>query len=533
MSARSDAMTGCAAALNDRATAVTGGVVAMTPVPSPCRRDPPGRCRAPRLATTAANAVASIALALLAGCAGFPQPAPTPPAVPVAAGWQAPLPQDGRIAELRRWWSQFDDPALDRIVIATEQASPTVASAASRIEQARAARVAARAALLPALDLGASASRGRQDVTVPVADVAGAALQAGWEIDVFGGNRAGRNAAEARLEGAAAAWHDARIVVAAETANEYVNLRACEARLVKVRADAASRAETARLTGLAASAGLESRANQALANAGAAQASANVTQQAEFCDRSVKVLVALTAIAEPELRGLLALSEAQLPEPASIIVPAVPAAALAQRPDVFVRGQDVVAASAEIAQFEAARLPRVVLSGSVGVASYRTSFGSVSGTTWSIGPLSVTLPVFDAGTRRADVVAARARYDAAVSNFAGTLRGAVREVETALLSLQSTARRSADAQRAADGFEAFVRAVDARYKSGFGTLFELEEARRNALTAQNALIELGRERVAAWIALYRALGGGWEAPPEASAGAAASSVDASLRTVQP
>jgi outer membrane protein TolC len=78
-----------------------------------------------------------------------------------------------------------------------------------------------------------------------------------------------------------------------------------------------------------------------------------------------------------------------------------------------------------------------------------------------------------------------------------------------LVKLQSTADRSADAQVATDGFTASFMATQARYNGGLASLFELEDARRSAVQAQSALIDLQRERVTAWIALYRALGGGW------------------------
>ena len=239
-----------------------------------------------------------------------------------------------------------------------------------------------------------------------------------------------------------------------------------------------------------------------------------VRQQAEQCEQDVKAVVELTAVPEPELRALAAPASARLPQPAAIDVPGVPAAALAQRPDVFARGREIVAASAEIAQADAARLPRITLAGNIGYARSESELGSFSGTVWNIGPVSVSLPVFDAGARRANAVAARARYDEALSVYAGTLRTAVREVEDALVTLAGTADRSSDAQLAADNFEAYTRATEARYKSGFGTLFELEDARRSALAAQNTLIDLRRERVAAWIALYRALGGGWAGADE-------------------
>ena len=131
--------------------------------------------------------------------------------------------------------------------------------------------------------------------------------------------------------------------------------------------------------------------------------------------------------------------------------------------------------------------------------------------------MTVTLPIFDGGVRRANAQAAQARLDAAASRYTGILRTAVREVEEALVGLQSTAARGEDAAIAADGFERSYRAVEARYKGGLASLFELEDARRSAVAAQSALIDLRRERVAAWIALYRALGGGWSASTQQAA----------------
>jgi len=89
------------------------------------------------------------------------------------------------------------------------------------------------------------------------------------------------------------------------------------------------------------------------------------------------------------------------------------------------------------------------------------------------------------------------------------VRGAVREVEQALVDLDSTEARRADALTAADGFDASYKAVEAKYRGGLGSLFDLEDARRSALQAQINVVDLERERVAAWITLYRALGGGW------------------------
>ncbi len=451
------------------------------------------------------------AAALLAGCASPAPERATPAASAVPAQWQAATPAGDPGGALRQWWQQFDDPLLTRLIDAAQAASPTLGDARARVEQARAARVAGGAALGPTLSANANATRGKLDLATPVGTSLGANLQAGWEIDLFGAARAGRDASQARLEGAQAQWHDARISVAAETGSAYLALRACEAQLAQTELDAASRAETARLTELSAKAGFQPPASADLARASAAQGNATLTQQRAACDLAVKALVALTALPEPTLRTELAARRASLPKPAQLAVAQVPAEVLAQRPDLAAAERELVASAADATQARAQRYPRITLAGSIGPSRFESGGVSTSGTLWSVGPVSVSLPIFDGGVRRANAEAAQAAYEAAATRYAARLRSAVREVEEALVALQSTAARGDDARTAADGYERSLRAVESRYRGGLASLFELEDARRSAVAAQSALIELQRERVAAWISLYRALGGGWSA----------------------
>ena len=458
------------------------------------------------------RAVSAVAtLVALGACSTGPLPLSSA-ADTAPAQWQAPLPHSGQLTLLKAWWQQFNDPLLVQLIDAAQAVSPTRASATSRIEQSRATRVAAGAALLPTLDANASAVRGKQDFISGVGTTGSVGLQAAWELDLFGARRAARDAAQARFDGAEAAWHDARVSVAAEVATTYTSLRACEAQVEQTRADSLSRSETARLTALSAKAGFEAPAGAALARASAAQGNALLTQRRAQCDVLVKGLVALTGVAEPALRNQLAAGQAKLPQPAQIVMASVPAQVLAQRPDLLSAERDLIAASADVSQAQARRYPRIGLSGSIGAARFESSLGAQSGTLWSIGPVTVSLPLFDAGARRANVVAAQARYDEAGAVYRGKLRTAVREVEEALVALQSTADRSTDAQVATEGFAASFRATEARFKGGLASLFELEDARRSALQAQIALIDLQRERGTAWISLYRALGGGWSNP---------------------
>ena len=463
-------------------------------------------------------AVWVLAAAGLAGCAGTnpagPATAPAP-TVATPAAWLAPLPHGGVATDLARWWTGFSDPVLPALIDSAQTASPGLAAAAARIERARANRVAAGAAALPSVDAVGAVQTGRAQLRQPAATSASLGLQAGWEIDLFGGLAAGRDAAQARLDGAQAGWHGARVSLAAEVAGSYVALRGCEAQLAQARLDAASREETSRLTELSARAGFTAPADAALTRASAAQSRGLVLARQAQCETLLKGLVEVTALAEPALRARLAAGTAMMPAPAAIAVQSLPAELLAQRPDVAEAARNVVAAAGERRSAAAREKPQVRLSGSLAGVSLRSAGvstdSSTNGSTWALGPLLVTLPLFDGGSSAANSAAARADYDAAVAAYQAQVRRALREVETAFVDLDSTARRQQDAEAAARDFEASLVATQARQRSGLASVFDLEAARRNAVQAQSTLVELQAERATAWISLYRALGGGWSA----------------------
>jgi multidrug efflux system outer membrane protein len=450
---------------------------------------------------------------VLAGCASTaPACAPDHAGAQVADQWHAPLPHGGRVDELGHWWSQFDDPLVPRLIEAAQRASPTLAQAAAAMADARAVQVGSGAALLPSLGISASASKGRQELSAPVGKLSSVGLEAAWELDLFGAHRAGLAADKARWSSSQAGWHDARVSVAAEVVRNYVELRACEAQVDQARIDAASRAQTSRLTETAVTGGIRSPATADLAHASAAQGDVALEERKARCQLLVKALVAMAALDEPALRSALAAKTAQLPAPAEFSVAAVPAELLAQRPDIHAAAQDVIAASAASAQARAQRWPRITLAGNIGAMRTSSIGASADGTVWSVGPIAITFPLFDGGTRQANAQAAKVRYEVATTVYAARLRTAIQEVEGALVTLAGTVNRSESAGIAADGFERSYRATAAGYGAGTASLFDLEDARRSMAAAQSALVDLRRERLLAWVSLYRAMGGGWSAP---------------------
>jgi NodT family efflux transporter outer membrane factor (OMF) lipoprotein len=450
-----------------------------------------------------------VAAVVLAACAvGKPHEPPTMPATPA---WAAPLPHGGDTARLTDWWSRFDDPVIARLVDQAQQRNPSIEAAAQRIEQARAQARVAGAALAPAVDAKSSLQRSATGIPPFGAPRTTGTLSAdaAWEIDLFGAARAGRQAAVSRVQARGIDWHDARITLAAEVASTYVALRACEA-VAEVQAlDAKSLSVTLDLTQRKADAGLSAPSEASLLRASLANANNQVIAQRAECDVLVKSLVFLTGEPEAGLREQLKASTRRMPQPTAFGVDRVPAALLAQRPDLASIERELAAAAAEANVAEADRYPRLTLTGSIGLAAIRLGGATFDGQSWGFGP-ALSLPLFDAGRRSARVDAARARIAELRAQYMSRAAAAVREVEEALVRLDSAERRQRDAESAVRDFEIFFAAAQTRWNVGVGNIIELEEARRQTLNASAALIQLRRERVAQWIVLYKAMGGGWQ-----------------------
>ena len=325
--------------------------------------------------------------------------------------WLEPLPStqahNGKLSDLKNWWAQFNDSTLITLIEAAQTVSPDIESAKARVIAARSSTTIADAQLLPAITLSGSASRGRSGqilptatgITFPTSNTLGINASASWELDVWGKNKAEQNEEKAKLAGTNALWHEARVIVAAQIANDYINYRLCEnlSKISKQTADSSS--ETARLSDLTSKAGFLATASASQAIAQASEARNQFQKQTLQCTLIIKNIVVLTAIAEPELRVLLAKNTGVMPMPSGIEVSEIPAKLLNQRPDVLNAERNVDAASFEIVYNEAQRYPRLSLAGNIGLAYDSASHklmtnrrrSSLNGLTWSIGPIEVSL----------------------------------------------------------------------------------------------------------------------------------------------
>jgi outer membrane protein, multidrug efflux system len=454
---------------------------------------------------------AVIAASMLSACA-VTRPA-TEHEVRVPATWFAPtLAHEGSPQSLIAWWEQFNDPLLSDWIARAQTLSPSIAAARAQVYAARANRVGSENAGSPQLGVAASAVRARSAST-PVGSNLSAGLQASWAIDLWGGFSAGTAQARAQEDAAAAGWHAARVLVASELAQSYYGWRFCREQLAVTGRDRDSRAATAKAADETERAGLTAPAVAALARASSADASSRYQQLNAQCEGQLKSLVALTGLTEPELRDQLAGAPALPASPrldAMLAVHAVPMDVIRQRPDVYQAQRQLVAASEGVGVAKAALLPSLSFSGNWLYNRYTTSGNTSNFNTWSVGPLTLSLPLLGRDALHARSDAAQAQYESAALAYAATLRRSVAEVEQSLVALSSLGERVQSTQTAAAGYRQSFVATEARYGVGLANLSELEDARRLQLAAQSAAVTLQLDRINAWINLYLALGGGFD-----------------------
>ncbi|QZA76988.1 efflux transporter outer membrane subunit [Deefgea tanakiae] len=456
------------------------------------------------------NLMVITVLAALTGCAvNLPQP-DAAQLEPKEKAWQASAPSTARLAAQKEWWQSWQDPVLDGLLIAAQQANPTLEFAQARIREARAKAYSAKSYLWPTIGATAVGTRSQNELMSPnyITNNGSVGLDASWEIDLWGGIRAAEQGLVANMKAREVEWHDAQVSVAAEVANAYVALRAYQAMADIVAADLESRNRSLQLTQDKASVGLASPVDVALADASSADSVAQLAEMQEGVAISIKALVAVTGLSEAQVRAQISQGQRQLPQPLGFAVTSLPAEVITQRHDIRVEAEKVKVAAADVGIAKVARLPSLSLFGAISVGRQETSSVELSGNSWSFGP-TVKLPIFNAGRLKSEEEAAQARFEQALAMYQQQVRFAVREVEQTMVKLDSSNQRVAATLRSVAGYQKQQDATNAMWKAGSANLLDLEISRRFLLTAQTKQISLQREQLALWISLYKAVGGEW------------------------
>lgn len=456
---------------------------------------------------------AAAPLALLAGCSMAPAYRPPETAVPAAykevSGWTAATPMDA--APRGNWWEAFNDPTLNELETRAAQASPTLAAALARYDQARANARIETSDLFPTVNVGGDAFRGRTSANAPNNNSGmprtgndfsvGATLD--YELDLWGRIRNSVKAARSEANASGADLASARLSLQAAVADAYVRLRGldAEAELLRRTVEAFDRAYTltsTRLDGGIASGIDVNRAKTALGNA-RAQISAVANERAAT-EHELAALV-----------GAVSSDFAVAPRIQPLVAPAVPAGTpselLQRRPDIAAAERRLYAANARIGVAKAAFFPSLTLGLSGGWETTRGELLVTPNSFWGLGPASLLANLFDGGRRRAQVKLSRAEYEEIAAGYRETVLTAFRQVEDSIAAMRYLASQGADQSYAADAAERTSDLALTRYRDGASDYLEVVTAQTDALNAQRALLTVQTQRMRASIALVRALGG--------------------------
>ncbi len=217
------------------------------------------------------------------------------------------------------------------------------------------------------------------------------------------------------------------------------------------------------------------------------------------------MIAQLTGIPSGELSSLLSAKGERVPVARAAQVTSLPAQAIEQRPDVATAERNLAAATAAVGVAEAERFPSLSLAGAISV---NKSSGATGFTGWSFGP-QLSLPIFNGGALEAEEDRTRAAVTEAAATYRETVRSAVKEVEDALARLDAVSKRLIQAKESVARYQDYLAATEASYNAGSVSLLDLEEVRRSVFSAEETQVGAMQEQAQAWIALYKAVGGGW------------------------
>lgn len=468
---------------------------------------------------------------LLAGCTVGPDYRRTAAPGASTTGWTEPA-DTGAVDP--RWWRQFDDAELTALIERAAKSAPDLREAEARLREARASRDAATGGALPSLTAKGSVTQNRlsNNGQIPLGQIPfpgfsrdlslfDLGFDASWEVDLWGRQTRKVEGADARADAAEAGRRDAMVALFAEIARNYVDLRAAQSDAASLAAIADADADLARLTRLRFDAGEASALDRDTADSAARASAAAVPDARAAAAAAAYRIAALVGAAPEEIAPALLAAPAPLPASPDTILVGVRSDLLERRPDVRRAERELAAATADIGVAKADLFPRISLLGSIGQqARHAGDLADGGSTRFQIGP-SFSWPIFAGGTIRANIRAADARADAAAARYEKAVLGALSDSEAAINRFLNARAAGTDAAAALTAQQAAFRLADQRAASGEDDRLALLRAARARLAAERAATDAARTKAQAAVALFKALGGGWQAEGEALARAEA------------
>jgi len=472
---------------------------------------------------TAPVAHAGVLLAagiFLAGCSVGPNykrpPAPSATKWDLAEPWREGAPKDA--IPKGQWWTVFHDEDLNALETQALTANQTIKVSIARLEQARATAAIQVSTLFPTLNTAPGAERQRLSGNRPTSGVVfklrpvtqntyAVPFTVSYEVDLFGRRRRSIEAAEASYQANAADLENVRLLVTAQLAGDYFNLRELDSELkILTRTVEALQKGlelvNSRHSGGVAS-GLDVAQEETLLNTTRTQAVLLQQQRKQFED-AIAVLVGQPA---PDFHMPPRVLDAEPPG----LDAGLPSDLLERRPDIAEAEREMAVANAQIGVAKAAYYPSLNLFGQGGwQAADITKLANVGSAVWAVGA-NVGQDIFSGGARRAQMQFALAGYDANVASYRETVLGAFQEVQDEITGLSVLIQAQQSQQLAVDAARRTLDISTSRYSGGLVSYLDVVTAQQNLLTDEQQLAVIQGQRLVSSVLLVKALGGGWDA----------------------
>ena len=430
-------------------------------------------------------------------------------------------------AELARWWTAFNDPLLNSLVERAVQSNLDLRIAEGRIREARAVRASTAAGEWPTVDISGSYMRNRLSknaLSLPFSGGGGisgfpgidldqnlykSGFDASWEIDVFGGTRRSIEAADANIEASMESRRDTLVTLLGDVAKNYIDLRGLQRRLAVAQANLNAQLETLDLTKIRFQAGLASDLDIAQAEAQVNSIAAQIPALESLLKQAAYRLDLLLGSRPGSLWEELS-NEKAIPVPPPEVLVGLPSELLRRRPDIRRAERQLAAATAEIGAATADLFPKFSLTGTVGLQSLSASdWFTGRSRFWSIGP-TISWPIFDAGKIRANIEVRNAQQEQALSLYEKTVLNAFQEVESSLLNYAKEQLRYRSLVDAVAANRRAVELANELYFSGLNDFLNVLDAQRSLYASESDLAQSEATIASNLVALYKALGGGWD-----------------------
>lgn len=461
----------------------------------------------------------------LAGCAVGPMY--KKPEAKVPQKWQASqetiaVSQTG---DLTRWWTTFNDPVLNDIVERAVKSNLDLRLAEARIREARAVRGVTESDRWPSIDASASQSRSRTSEKQPRSasrggvsggkeyDTYQAGFDASWELDLFGAVRRAVEAADADIAASVEARRGVLVTLLGDVARNYIEARGLQRQIIITRENIRLQQETLDIVRIRYKAGL----NNYLDVTRAEQLVAGTTSQLPSLETALKQAIHRIGVLLGQ--GPTAMMEQlaeERPIPASTTgVPlGLPSDLLLRRPDIRQAERDLAASTARIGVATADLFPRFSLTGSFGLQGGEArDLGFSSSRFWSVGP-SVRWPVFDAGRIRSNIKVQDERQEQALTRYEQAVLRALEDVENGLVAWSREQERCGSLAEAVTAGRQSLSMSTELFTKGLINFLDVIVVAQSLVDAESRLAQSETAVSSNLVALYKALGGGWEVEDE-------------------